>query len=49
LQGILSPIIVGFSYLSRCLDGTLLLLASPGASGFMTGTTVIVDGGIALK
>lgn len=31
------------------LDGTLLLLASPRASGFMTGTTVIVDGGIALK
>jgi NAD(P)-dependent dehydrogenase (short-subunit alcohol dehydrogenase family) len=31
------------------LDGTLLLLASPRASGFMTGTTVIVDGGIAIK
>jgi NAD(P)-dependent dehydrogenase (short-subunit alcohol dehydrogenase family) len=31
------------------LDGTLLLLASPKASGFMTGSTVIVDGGIALK
>jgi 3-oxoacyl-[acyl-carrier protein] reductase len=31
------------------LDGTLLLLASTRASGFMTGTTVIVDGGIALK
>ncbi len=31
------------------LDGTLLLLASPKASAFMTGTTVIVDGGIALK
>jgi 3-oxoacyl-[acyl-carrier protein] reductase len=27
------------------LDGTLLLLASPRASGFMTGSTVIVDGG----
>ncbi len=31
------------------LDGTLLLLASSKASGFMTGTTVIVDGGLALK
>ena len=31
------------------LDGTLLLLASPRASGLMTGTTIIVDGGIALK
>lgn len=31
------------------LDGTLLLLASPRASGFMTGSTVIVDGGIALR
>ena len=31
------------------LDGTLLLLASRKASGFMTGSTVIVDGGIALK
>jgi 3-oxoacyl-[acyl-carrier protein] reductase len=31
------------------LDGTLLLLASPKASGFMTGTTIIVDGGLALK
>ena len=31
------------------LDGTLLLLASARASGFMTGATVIVDGGIALK
>ncbi len=28
------------------LDGTLLLLASRKASGFMTGSTVIVDGGI---
>ncbi len=27
------------------LDGTLLLLASTRASGFMTGTTVVVDGG----
>lgn len=27
------------------LDGTLLLLASKRASGFMTGTTVVVDGG----
>jgi 3-oxoacyl-[acyl-carrier protein] reductase len=27
------------------LDGTLLLLASRQASGFMTGTTVVVDGG----
>ena len=27
------------------LDGTLLLLASARASGFMTGTTVVVDGG----
>jgi NAD(P)-dependent dehydrogenase (short-subunit alcohol dehydrogenase family) len=27
------------------LDGTLLLLASPRASGFMTGSTVVVDGG----
>jgi 3-oxoacyl-[acyl-carrier protein] reductase len=31
------------------LDGTLLLLASPRASAFMTGSTIIVDGGIALK
>jgi 3-oxoacyl-[acyl-carrier protein] reductase len=31
------------------LDGTLLLLASPRASGFMTGTSIIVDGGLALK
>ena len=31
------------------LDGTLLLLASPKASGFMTGATIIVDGGIAVK
>jgi len=31
------------------LDGTLLLLASPRASGFMTGATVVVDGGISLK
>jgi 3-oxoacyl-[acyl-carrier protein] reductase len=31
------------------LDGTLLLLASTKASGFMTGSTVIVDGGIVLK
>ena len=27
------------------LDGTLLLLASPRAAGFMTGSTVVVDGG----
>ncbi len=27
------------------LDGTLLLLASNKASGYMTGTTVVVDGG----
>jgi NAD(P)-dependent dehydrogenase (short-subunit alcohol dehydrogenase family) len=27
------------------LDGTLLLLASPQASGFMTGSTIVVDGG----
>ena len=27
------------------LDGTLLLLASPKASGFMTGSTIVVDGG----
>ena len=27
------------------LDGTLLLLASSRASGFMTGTTIVVDGG----
>jgi len=27
------------------LDGTLLLLASERASGFMTGTTIVVDGG----
>lgn len=27
------------------LDGTILLLASRKASGFMTGTTIIVDGG----
>jgi NAD(P)-dependent dehydrogenase (short-subunit alcohol dehydrogenase family) len=27
------------------LDGTLLLLASPTASGFMTGATIVVDGG----
>ncbi len=27
------------------LDGTLLLLASERASGFMTGSTVVVDGG----
>ena len=27
------------------LDGTLLLLASPRASGYMTGSTVVVDGG----
>ena len=27
------------------LDGTLLLLASRRASGFMTGTTAVVDGG----
>jgi 3-oxoacyl-[acyl-carrier protein] reductase len=27
------------------LDGTLLLLASTKASGFMTGSTVVVDGG----
>jgi len=27
------------------LDGTLLLLASPRASGFMTGATIVVDGG----
>ena len=27
------------------LDGTLLLLASPRASGFMTGSTIVVDGG----
>jgi NAD(P)-dependent dehydrogenase (short-subunit alcohol dehydrogenase family) len=27
------------------LDGTLLLLASARASGFMTGSTVVVDGG----
>jgi NAD(P)-dependent dehydrogenase (short-subunit alcohol dehydrogenase family) len=31
------------------LDGTLLLPTSAKASGFMTGNTVIVDGGIALK
>lgn len=31
------------------LDGALLLLASPRASAFMTGSTVIVDGGIALR
>lgn len=30
------------------LDGTLLLLASPRASGFMTGASVAVDGGHAL-
>lgn len=30
------------------LDGTLLLLASPRASGFMTGASVLVDGGHAL-
>jgi NAD(P)-dependent dehydrogenase (short-subunit alcohol dehydrogenase family) len=27
------------------LDGTLLLLASSRAAGFMTGSTVVVDGG----
>ena len=27
------------------LDGTLLLLASPRAAGFMTGSTIVVDGG----
>ena len=27
------------------LDGTLLLLASSAASGYMTGSTVVVDGG----
>ena len=27
------------------LDGTLLLLASPAASGFMTGSAILVDGG----
>jgi NAD(P)-dependent dehydrogenase (short-subunit alcohol dehydrogenase family) len=27
------------------LDGTLLLLASSKASGYMTGSTVVVDGG----
>jgi 3-oxoacyl-[acyl-carrier protein] reductase len=27
------------------LDGTLLLLAAPRASGFMTGSTIVVDGG----
>jgi NAD(P)-dependent dehydrogenase (short-subunit alcohol dehydrogenase family) len=27
------------------LDGTLLLLASKRASGFMTGSTIVVDGG----
>ena len=27
------------------LDGALLLLASPKASAFMTGTTIVVDGG----
>ncbi len=27
------------------LDGTLLLLASNKASGYMTGSTVVVDGG----
>jgi NAD(P)-dependent dehydrogenase (short-subunit alcohol dehydrogenase family) len=36
--------------LQRCgepsdLDGTLLLLASQKASGFMTGSTIVVDGG----
>jgi NAD(P)-dependent dehydrogenase (short-subunit alcohol dehydrogenase family) len=31
------------------LDGTLLLLASPRASGFMTGTSIIVDGGYLLS
>ena len=30
------------------LDGTLLLLASPRASGFMTGASLLVDGGHAL-
>ncbi|WP_373502354.1 SDR family NAD(P)-dependent oxidoreductase [Aestuariivirga sp.] len=30
------------------LDGTLLLLASPRASGFMTGASILVDGGHAL-
>ena len=30
------------------LDGALLLLASPRASGFMTGSEIIVDGGHAL-
>ena len=30
------------------LDGTLLLLASPRASGFMTGSAILVDGGHAL-
>jgi NAD(P)-dependent dehydrogenase (short-subunit alcohol dehydrogenase family) len=27
------------------LDGTLLLLASPRASGFITGSSILVDGG----
>jgi NAD(P)-dependent dehydrogenase (short-subunit alcohol dehydrogenase family) len=27
------------------LDGPLLLLASPRASGYMTGSVVVVDGG----
>jgi NAD(P)-dependent dehydrogenase (short-subunit alcohol dehydrogenase family) len=27
------------------LDGALLLLASQKASGFMTGSTIVVDGG----
>jgi 3-oxoacyl-[acyl-carrier protein] reductase len=31
------------------LDGTLLLLASTRASGFMTGTSILVDGGHALS
>lgn len=30
------------------LDGLLLLLASPRASGFMTGSTITADGGITL-
>jgi NAD(P)-dependent dehydrogenase (short-subunit alcohol dehydrogenase family) len=31
------------------LDGTLLLLASPRASGFMTGSSIVVDGGLLLS
>ena len=31
------------------LDGALLLLASRRASGFMTGSTIIADGGACLK